>query len=432
MRFLPFAAVAVVALAAGCAGPGADDWAQVREVTPAFLTGVAVRDPALATAPGGRVALTWVTRDSAGRDVWLALSRDSGATFSAPVRVNDAPGSVVSFAEGRPLAVFGPRGALAVTWSERRADTSGAVDVKVRASADGGASFGPVATVNDDAQGPPPELGWSAARRWRRANRESAFHGFPALAYLPDGTLFSAWLDERRVPAADGEPVASSLFHALSPDGGRTWTANAALTDSACPCCRPQAIVAGERLALAYRSAASMLRDPALALSADGGRTFASDTVIHPDRWLLAGCPDQGTVVAWTPAAGGHYAWYTGAGGGAVYVVPWRDDGGAAGLRRAIDDGVTAARSPRIAGLGALTLLGVEARPAADSTRQVFAVRALHPDGSMTPWLHLGADAASGWLAAAGERAAFACWLEHDGAVERLRVVRLALRRPRG
>jgi hypothetical protein len=417
-------------LIAGCGGPReAPEWASVRELTPGFLLGLEARDPAVAADGHGRVAITYVTRDSTGRDLWLTVSSDSGATFSPPVRVNRTPGHVASFPEGRPLPVFGPGGALALAWAERRADTSRAVDVLVRVSGDGGASLGPAATVNDDAGGPPPGLTGRQRAEWRRTHNPSAFHGFPALAYLPDGGLFSAWLDERHA-FGEGEPPTSELYTAVSRDGGRTWGPNAMLSDSACPCCRPTATGdARGRLVLAYRDGHGFLRDPALAVSLDGGRSFARDTVLWPDRWRLEACPDQGPAIAWSRPDGGPYLWYTGASPAGVYVMPWRDDGLAAGLRRALTDDIVTAKSPRVASLGDASLIGVDAVPVRDSTHTRFALRTLDADGTLTPWLFLGADARSGWLAGVDARAALACWIEQEGDRLRVRVARIERRR---
>src|SRR5207244_12482156 len=69
------------ALIVGCARRAAEDWATVREVTPAFLTGEIACDASLAADRQGHVVLTWVTGDSTGQDLWLALSADSGSTF---------------------------------------------------------------------------------------------------------------------------------------------------------------------------------------------------------------------------------------------------------------------------------------------------------------------------------------------------------------
>src|SRR5206468_4122967 len=122
----------------------------------------------------------------------------------------------------------------------------------------------------------------------------------------------------------DEESSVSSLFGAVSTDAGQTWSASRRLADSVCACCRPVAL-AGDRgdLAIAYRRGARDLRDPALAVSFDGGRSFALDTVVSADRWQLAACPDQGPGLTWNRAGGGHYAWYTAAGEPGIYVIPW-------------------------------------------------------------------------------------------------------------
>ena len=418
IRSLALAALALggsaaVALLPGCAvSQKPADWALVREITPHALDSLAAVDPAVAADDHGGVAVTWVTRGANGRDAWLAVSRDSGVTFSAPQRLNPRAGSVSSYPEGRPAAAFGPAGALAMIWAERRPDTSGAVDVVVRASGDGGATLGAPAYVNDD-----------------RTRGRPAYHGFPAIAFRADGSLFATWLDERDGKPSGGEPLASSLYAARSLDGGQTWSANVRLVDSVCSCCRPAIVTDGASgVAIAYRAAKGNLRDPALAVSLDGGATVALDTVVSADRWYLEGCPDVGAGVTWNRGAGGTYAWFTGAQQPGVYLIPWHSGHGPAGVRRALADSLAGATHPRLAALGASTLIGVEARPRADTTRTVFAVRVLDPDGRLTPWTFLGADAGEGWLVGVDARSAVACWTENEGERHRVRVVRLERR----
>jgi hypothetical protein len=400
------------------------DWASVREVTPSFLLALEATDPALAADEHGRVALTFVTRDSTGKNLWLSLSRDSGLTFAPAVRVNPRAGTVSSYAEGRPQAVFGPAGRLAIAWTERCADTARAFDLVVSASGDGGATLSPPAIVNDDRG--------IDLRAWRRAHAWSvpnprAFHGFPALTFLADGTLFAAWLDEREF-SGTGEPPFSALYAAVSLDGGQSWSANTKLRDSVCACCRPMAATASGQVAVAYRNGARDVRDPALMISGDGGRTFHLDTLMSPDRWLLNMCPSQGPVLSFDSAAGGLYAWFTGAGTPGVYVMPWQSDRGPAGVKRMMADGLIAAEHPRLTSLGAATLIGVEGRRSDDTTRRVLAVRALDPDGSLTPWSFLGADVRAGWVTTLDPRTALACWSEQEPKQQRVRIARLRRR----
>src|SRR5262245_9386045 len=75
-------AAAALALAMSCA-PGVRDGESLslREITPAFLHALDARDLTLAADARGTVALVWVTHDSSLADVWLTVSRDSGASF---------------------------------------------------------------------------------------------------------------------------------------------------------------------------------------------------------------------------------------------------------------------------------------------------------------------------------------------------------------
>jgi hypothetical protein len=417
-RRFALATLALAALAASCTpalGPG--EWAFVREITPGSLRDVAAWDANLAVGPRGRVALTWVTRDSAGASVWVAVSSDSGERFGEPRRLDVPAGRVSSYPESRPVAAFGPTGVLLVSWATRRDSGQAADDLVTRASADGGATFEPAVFVNDDHGDP-----------------KSPYRGFVALEFTPDGRALAAWIDGRDVPIAPGleEPDRATVRLAASMDEGHSWQPSSVVAREVCPCCHI-ALIADSlgHVAIAYRGARDDLRDPRLAVSSDGGATFTVDTLIADDRWKLPGCPSIGPGLTLNRAGGGHYLWFTGAEresagvSPGVYVVPWRLDAGATGPRRMLADSLRDASRPMLAAMGAASLAGVIAHPQADSTRRVLAVRALEPDGRMTPWLFLGANVRSAAIAGAGSRIAYAVWAEKNGDGSRLRLVRL-------
>ena len=142
--------------------------------------------PAVA-AGGGRVAVAWVDFRDESWDVYLAVSRDGGRTFSSPRRVDDARGPYERLHTDPVLALLPPGSpqagppALAAAWTDlrdRRPDT----DVRWAVSRDGGSTW--------DARGPvhpgdpsPVESGTVApANQWA-----------PSLAVDRRGRLWVAW-----------------------------------------------------------------------------------------------------------------------------------------------------------------------------------------------------------------------------------------------
>ncbi|MFN8586602.1 MAG: sialidase family protein [Candidatus Eisenbacteria bacterium] len=410
------AALALLAALPGCAPERrAADWAIVREITPAAAQSADAADPAIAASADGRVALTWVTRDSLGADVWFALSTDSGASFSAPQKLNSRPGKVSSYAESRPLVTLGPGGQVTVAWAAARDSGEYADDLVSRGSDDGGHTFSPEAFLNDD-----------------HTNLLSTYHGFLAVDATPEGLLAAAWIDGR-ASAGEAEPERGEIWSTTSADGGRTWRPNVRVARDVCSCCRLALRAdSAAHVVVAYRGAANDLRDPRLAISNDGGATFALDTLLSADGWKLPACPSMGPALTLNRGSGGHVAWFTGAENATtspgVYVAPWRLGAGTSGARRALGDSLLEPQRPMLAAVGATTLAGVLARARADSTRRLLAVRRISPDGAWSPWLFLGTGVRGAALAGAGPRAACAVWTERTGERSRLRVARLLLR----
>jgi len=392
----------------------------LREVSPAFLATISSRDPSIAADPHGRVALSFVTSDSSGANLWLSFSRDSGATFTEPVRVNDDPGRVQSSPAGRPVVALGPGASVAVAWMESGGSAS-TPRFMVRTSRDGGLSLAPPAQI-------------AAAARARRSMSGGT------IAFLDDGSLFATWIEgpQRASPEADTVAARAALTErsapepgtvavlqgASSPDGGRQWPRRTLLADSVCACAPALRASGGGRVAVAFQRVSRTQRAPAVQVSRDGGRTFALDTLGATQRERLDTCPRQGLALEWTHAEGGLLAWVSGAGARHVQVAPWSTTA-LAPMARPVTEGLAVARHPRLSQLGGATLIATEARRPEARGRTVIAVRLLDHDGTLSSWCFLGADAEAGWIAGLSPRTGIACWTEREGEALRARVVML-------
>ncbi|MGH7498584.1 MAG: sialidase family protein, partial [Gemmatimonadales bacterium] len=268
-------------------------------------------DAGLAVDASGELLLSWIGGDTSDLALYVARSADSGRTWSAGVRVAGgagAPGEVHPHGESSPRLVAGPAERIAITWANSIPVTTRkwpAAMIRLSQSTDGGRSWSPPVTLNDDTTG---------------ALVSHQFHG---AAWSGDSGLEVAWLDERGTGGVPGpadtagaadphghgesEPDAT-IYLASSPDFGRTWTANRPLWGAACPCCRVSlARGADGRVLSAWRKHfPGDVRDVVVApLDADSSLVRR----VHADEWVYPGCPHTGPAVA-VDATGTHIVWY--------------------------------------------------------------------------------------------------------------------------
>jgi hypothetical protein len=100
-----------------------------------------VMDTARASAFRGRLYLAYLTALDGRLQVMVAASSDSGRSWAAPTKVNDDTGSAN---HSNPQIAVNDRGAVAVTWNDRRTDPNDlCFRATVSASIDGGTTFLP-------------------------------------------------------------------------------------------------------------------------------------------------------------------------------------------------------------------------------------------------------------------------------------------------
>lgn len=291
----------------------------------------AVNEHASVASDGPLAVVAWgASVEGGGTNVHLAVSRDGGATFAPPVRVNSTPGQASLNVEQPPRVVLvrRPEGPphVVVVWTAKLGRGTALLTAR---SIDGGRTFTPTT----------PVAGTEAA-----GNR-----GWQAVAAGGDGRVFAAWLDHRdtvatpAVPAAAAAPASSSggtaapavagaghaaHQHGASAPGGEDPTARAqrsqlffgevggaaaprGIARGVCYCCKTSLVTAGDgRVVAAWRHVyPGSVRDIAVAESRDGGRTFGAPVRVSQDGWQIDGCPENGPSAAIDAAGGLHVLW---------------------------------------------------------------------------------------------------------------------------
>ena len=244
--------------------------------------------PALQFDHAGNLLLAWYDKREEARAL-RAIRMDNTGPSTAPVQVNPT-GTEPDVLHQAPGLAIGPLNEVFVTWSapKKMKDVPLAADLQLSVSRDGGASFAPPVTVNDD--GAPIN------------------HSFENLYAGPDGNVYVAWLDNRTK-----EKSGAAAQFACSRDGGRSVEKNLTIDGMACPCCRPmQAVSPDGTLVVAWRKTfEGNVRDVVLAASTDQGKSFSAPSLVQKDGWAFPACPHRGPSVAFDRTGRLYVAWYT-------------------------------------------------------------------------------------------------------------------------
>jgi len=280
-------------------------------------------------AEGSFVVVAWGAAAAADSrtDVFVAVSRDGGRTFDAPVQVNKQPGEARLGGELPPrVALTRAAGSsppeITALWTAR----GDAITIRTARSRDGGRTFDDAVVLQR-----PNALG---------------DRGWPSLAVDVRGRPHAIWLDHRGLSVEPGSDSAHAAHRsAAARDGvamaqksglyytaaGSTPSSERQLTPGVCYCCKT-ALVAGRNgaLAAAWRHVyPGNRRDIAFIISNDGGRTFAAPIEVSRDQWEIDGCPDDGPAMAVDAAGTIHIVWPTVIGGaeprGAIFYSSTRD-----------------------------------------------------------------------------------------------------------
>ncbi|MEO6102992.1 MAG: sialidase family protein [Pseudoxanthomonas sp.] len=255
--------------------------------------------PDLVAGKEGRLLLSWVEADG-DRGHALKFAKFDGKSWDAPRLIVRGDDWFVNWAD-IPHIASTDDGALWAHWLQQSATAKYAYDVVLSRSSDGGATWSPPSTVNDD--GTPTE------------------HGFVSLWPASRDTLGIAWLDGRQMAGGGhGNLGHGNVEHGEGAmtlrtavfDAGMEKSAETELDPRTCDCCQTSVAMTSRGLLLVYRDRdGGEIRDIVGARFEQGAWTLPRK--VHDDRWQMPACPVNGPAVA---ARGNEawVAWYTAAG----------------------------------------------------------------------------------------------------------------------
>lgn len=268
-----FAAI-LAALLAGCG---------TSPISPADVGGAAiVAKNAVVSAtfgPGGRLWRVIPTDEY----VYVDFSDDRGATFSAPVAVNNEPQRVQARPEDRPEIAVDDGGRVYVTYS---ADAQQPWTSFFSYSSDGGEHFTPPIAISDHAA--------------------QAKHYQSTMLVQGSGRVHLFWNDERGATSYGG----ASLYHAATDNPADRPPTNQKIKDAMCECCRLAAALNRDGMPVVFARflLPGNIRDHGIV-------DLTSKTPRHwrvtDDDWLIEACPEHGPALAIAENGRYHVTWFT-------------------------------------------------------------------------------------------------------------------------
>jgi hypothetical protein len=282
----------VVAALAGCGAEPPAERVAFRVGAVPFPGGPGSAQPRLASGPGGTVVLSWL--EPVADAVALRHATFADGEFSAPREVTRGTDLFVNWAD---LPSVQPITAevWAAHWLKRAPESAGAYHVATAVSRDGGSSFGAAVQLNDD--------------------NAMAEHGFVELFAWNDA-IGAFWLDGRQLAEWSFDEPDKLLGTSLrigTLDYFGTVLAREIVDELVCDCCQPDRAMTSVGPVVAYRDRTpEEIRDVVVSRHVDGAWQEAVGAGV--DGWRIEGCPVNGPAIA----ADGErvaVAWFTAAGG---------------------------------------------------------------------------------------------------------------------
>jgi hypothetical protein len=269
-----------------------------------------------AAAPPARVVLSWLEPGEPGTHV-LRFAEWAGDQWSAPREVARGPRWFANWAD-HPSVAPAPGGALLAHWLVRAGDgrSKYGYGIRVARAAEPAAAWTPLFSAEPSTDDYAGFLAFLPEH-----------DGFGA-AYLAPAAAASAPSATPALPAHEAghaEPVKTLVWTRIAADGRHRGTD--VIDSDVCSFCSVAVAATGRGPLVAYRDRTpGEVRDIAVVRRLGG--TWTPPRIVHEDGWQIPGCPTNGPAIA----AGGDrvvIAWFTAAQGVARVRVAWSSDAGA-------------------------------------------------------------------------------------------------------
>lgn len=302
----------VLTLAAGLAVAACERPEPPGSVAPApplvreFPGGAGSGEPRLALGPDGVPVLSWL--EPAGDGYALRYSRFVAGAFTRPVEVVRGTDFFVNWADlpsVQPIAAD----LWAAHWLKFAPDSAGAYHIATAVSTDAGATWSEPVQLNDD--------------------QAMAEHGFVQL-FPWRGEIGAFWLDGRQLAEwsfDEPDKLLGTSLRVARLDAAANVVEREIVDELVCDCCQPRMAMTATGPLVAYRDRTpEERRDIVVRRHVDG--RWQEPVPVGEDGWVIAGCPVNGPAVA---AAGERVAvaWFTAAEGRPRVRFAWSRDGGA-------------------------------------------------------------------------------------------------------
>ena len=246
--------------------------------------------PHLATGPSGQVVLSWQeSSDEAARLRFSTLGSDG---WSTPRTVASGDRWFVNWADF-PSVVPISDDVWAAHWLVKRSGGTYAYDVALAVSADAGMSWSDAVTPHDDGT--------------------ATEHGFVSL-FPHDGAAGALWLDGRNMTedSEHGHHGGGAMTLRSATIDRDAHVAGPALVDErVCDCCQTDVAIVGTTPVAVYRNRDDdEIRDIYVSRLEAAG--WSAGAPVANDRWEIEGCPVNGPAIA-TQGQRVGIAWFTAA-----------------------------------------------------------------------------------------------------------------------